>query len=410
MERKHKALIKINLLTIIMVVISFGSVTFAWFAYSGIASVATEVDVKAWYIEMEQDGSVVTNHINISFDDIYPGMDTVTETITVNNLGDADAILRHYITSARVLDKPEDSYTAVDDLDKSEEIEDILAHDYPFHVNITTDEEVAVARTGSINFNVSISWPLDAGHDDIDSYWGNQAYYFNNAENALLVADPTYQVRPSIELELELIAEQSIGNTSEIDLDYQQGTLILFNPVTNSACLNTNLSNCYTTFVMDSKNMVGDTTVTLFPSFSESFSSGNYTSHAGLIANKTSQWTSGKSALMGETILRTVSSQGDSAYLTRPGLSDVTIGNVQYEDRATTELQEGIDGVGTYYFNDNDFLYLHSATCYWTGTSINDTYAYALKTVSGNTTMYPELKTRSCIAVPIMIVDKTKLG
>ena len=50
MEKRHKVYLKLNLMSIFFIVVSFISVTLAWFAYSGLASVATEVNVKAWYI------------------------------------------------------------------------------------------------------------------------------------------------------------------------------------------------------------------------------------------------------------------------------------------------------------------------------------------------------------------------
>ena len=54
MEKKHKAYIKLNIMSLFFVVVSFISITLAWFAYSGFASVETEVDVKAWYIDFKQ--------------------------------------------------------------------------------------------------------------------------------------------------------------------------------------------------------------------------------------------------------------------------------------------------------------------------------------------------------------------
>ena len=67
--------------------ISCISVTLAWFAYSGIAKVATEIEVKSWLIEFEKNETTVSNNIVISLAEIYPGMDTLYETIKIKNRG-----------------------------------------------------------------------------------------------------------------------------------------------------------------------------------------------------------------------------------------------------------------------------------------------------------------------------------
>ena len=47
MKIKHKHL-KLNILSLFFVAVSLLSITLAWFAYSGFANTATEMDVKAW--------------------------------------------------------------------------------------------------------------------------------------------------------------------------------------------------------------------------------------------------------------------------------------------------------------------------------------------------------------------------
>ena len=78
-------------MSLFFVAVSLLSITLAWFAYSGIANTATEVDVKAWYIEFSKNNETVSNEVVLSLNDIYPGMETVTEKIDVKNLGDTDA-------------------------------------------------------------------------------------------------------------------------------------------------------------------------------------------------------------------------------------------------------------------------------------------------------------------------------
>ena len=78
MEKKYKVYAKLNLMSLFFIAVSFISITLAWFAYSGLAKVSTEIDVKAWYIEFQQGTKTVSNNIIISTSEIYPGMDPVT--------------------------------------------------------------------------------------------------------------------------------------------------------------------------------------------------------------------------------------------------------------------------------------------------------------------------------------------
>ena len=74
-------------MTLFFIAISCISVTLAWFAYSGIAKVSTDIDVKSWLIEFEKNDTTVSNNIVISLDDIYPGMEVMHETIKIKNKG-----------------------------------------------------------------------------------------------------------------------------------------------------------------------------------------------------------------------------------------------------------------------------------------------------------------------------------
>ena len=87
MDRKHKAYLKLNVMSLFFIAVSSISVTLAWFAYSGIAKVSTEVDVQSWLIEFEKNNTTVSNDIVISLDDIYPGMEIMHETIKIKNKG-----------------------------------------------------------------------------------------------------------------------------------------------------------------------------------------------------------------------------------------------------------------------------------------------------------------------------------
>ena len=173
MDRKHKAYIKLNILTLFFIAISSISVTLAWFAYSGIARVSTEIDVKSWLIEFKKNDTTISNDIVISLDDLYPGMTPVTETVKIKNKGDSNARLSYSILSARILDEQIEIENIEQDY-----IKDKLSHDYPFSININLSDNFILSQGEESEFELSVSWPLDSDNDKIDSDWGNLAYQF----------------------------------------------------------------------------------------------------------------------------------------------------------------------------------------------------------------------------------------
>ena len=99
MDKRRKVNIRLSIMSITFMVISFISVTLAWFAYSGLSKVDTDVTVKSWYIEFKRGEEVATKDIVISLDDVKPGMETKTEEIVINNKGDSDASIKYKIES-----------------------------------------------------------------------------------------------------------------------------------------------------------------------------------------------------------------------------------------------------------------------------------------------------------------------
>ena len=188
MKRKHKVYLKLNLLSLFCIGVSFISITLA---YSGLSTVTTEVDVKAWNIEFMKDSEVVTNEIVIDVNEVYPGMEPIVEKVSIHNRGDSNAMLSYQVVSARVLNT---------DLENQENgyLVDVLSHELPFHININLEDRYIEAQDGVSNFSVSISWPLDSLNDEKDSKWGNEAYKFQQEEQAKQAQDPSYTPKKSL--------------------------------------------------------------------------------------------------------------------------------------------------------------------------------------------------------------------
>lgn len=363
MNKKVKLYLRLNLVSIFFIVVSFISLTLAWFVYSGLSTVHTEVNVKAWYIEMKKDGQEVFNDITITMDDIYPGMEPKEEEVKIKNLGDSDAQVNYNIISARILDK--DTYTIGDEL-TSEFVEDQLAHKYPFHINIDLSKRYVSAQTDETIFKVSISWPLDSGQDELDSQWGNDAYQFKISEQAKKSADKNYQILAAIKLDISLKAEQYMqSDYTNSDMDYRLGKEVLYDVNLNDFC-DTVGGSCIRANVIDTNNTIADTTVTLLPKISENSTSTDYTTinNSYEIQIQGENWTAASRILNIKDILNIISKDITSSVISIPNLSDVVIGNLKYGNRIDTVVNNTISKSGYFKFL-NKFTYLYSNECYW---------------------------------------------
>ena len=407
LNKRHKAYLKLNIISILFTVISFISATLAWFAYSGLVAVKTEVGVRAWYIEFEKDNEVVSNDIVISASDIHPGMEPISEFITIKNYGDSDARLKYSISNARLLDKDEDYYEMNKDI-TSEYIEDVLSHNYPFHINISLSKYYLEAKEGEATFEVSISWPLDSGNDILDSTWGREAFIFENKEKEHQASDSKYQMEPSIKVVINVQAEQLVDDLTCDDKDYQKGTTVLYDVLNNHRC--DKLSDtCLRTHVLDTRNLKGDSTVRLLPDLKNDYISATYDEYIDKINEIKSNWNVNIDNLTASDIIKLISTDINSSYLKREGISDLIIGDTKYSSRVNDILEEAKNSNGYFSYIKENFLFIDALDCVWTTDAYNDK-AYAL--IPENTTngkLFGLDKTNMCKIVPVIVADKSNL-
>ena len=400
-KRKH---LKLNILSLFFIAVSLLSITLAWFAYSGFANTATEMDVKAWYIEFEKDSKPVSNEIVLSLNDVYPGMEQVVEKVNINNLGDTDAKVSYSIDSARVLDeelKTEDTSTV--------QVEDQLSHNFPFHVNISLNKDFVKSKDDISEFDVSVSWPLDSENDSLDSEWGSKAYDFQKEEETKKKQDPNYEMRTSLRIVISLKAEQYVLSNDEVDTDYNFGKLILYDVEKNKVC-NELSSTCLKTYVIDKSNKIGDVNVTLLPDLFGTYASGTYNDYNNLLSNVSSNWNVSTRALKLEDVLNIVSNNVESSYLVRDNLSDVIIGKLDYNDRFNEIVNKAINSNGYFKFSNQAYPYLTTSKCYWLNNEYNTDKAFALvKMDENNSKIYGEFKTNECSIVPVLEVAKANI-
>lgn len=406
MKKRHKLYFKINLISLVFIFVSFISVTLAWFAYSGIVKVDTEIGIKAWHIELDKNGTKVSKDVVISLSEIYPGMDIVHEKLSIKNLGDSDAQVNYSIVSARLLDS--NNYV-IDDGVESEYVEDLLAHDFPFHININLSQNYILPEEQESTFEVSISWPLDSDTDELDSTWGMGAYQFQEDELDKKQQDSSYQVRPSIQIVISLVADQYLNISSSSDMQYNLGDMILFDVIDNQRCSSIS-STCLATYVIDKNNQKGDEFVTLLPNPKNDYTNGIYDDYQTFFSNYVNDWVVETRPLKVEDVLKIISTDIIESSLVRPELSNSVIGNLKYGTRVNTELNKAVNYHGYYNFINDKFEYFSTANCYWTENNYDNDYGFAVKKKDEvHSIIYGEDKTASCNVIPVILANKNNL-
>lgn len=406
MKKRHKLYLKLNLVSLVFIVVSLIFTTLAWFAYSGLSSLDTEIGVKAWYIELSKNGEAVSNNVVISIPTIYPGMDTITEKINIQNHGDSIAQVKYEILSARILDT---EYTTQGENNiTSNTLETSLSHNYPFHININLSNYVVDSNGGSATFEVSASWPLDGGNDTLDSEWGTKAYEFNQSEQNKFKKDPNYDIEAPIQVVIKVTAEQYVESDSSSSRDYAFGSTILYDVVEDNFC--TKLSDtCLSTTVIDENNKLGDETITVIPNILNKFTESTYNNYNETLNNIASNWNVEYSALTASDILKIISKDIENSNMITPTLSNIIVGNTH----SITMIDKILDKASTLngyfeYMNDKfKFLYDSSGSCYWTMSNYNADKGFAFTKIDNEKSkLYGELKTTTCQVLPVIKITK----
>ena len=405
MKVRYKRYLKIYMIPIIFIATSFIFTTFAWFAYSGLRKVSTEVDVKAWYIELSKAGEVVTNDIVITLDDVYPGMETVDEIVNIENKGDSDAQLSYKVVSARILD----SSISGDSLENNSFMTDTLSHDYPFHVNIDLSKNYISSHGDSSTFEVSVSWPLDSGNDSLDSLWGMNAYNFQKSEKERFAQDPNYSIKPAIQIVISIVAEQYVDTNTSSDMRYALGDTILYDVLLNRRC--TSVSNtCLSTTVIDVNNTLGDVNVTLLPSLYGNYLNSSFDDYDDKLDEATTNWTAPTRALSVNDLLHVVSKDVTNTFMNSDAISPQILGFLGYGNRINSEVNKLISFNGYYTFLNERFNYLVHSGCFWTNSVYDENNGFAFGKLNDlKSEVYGTSKSTECKVVPVIVAPKNNL-
>lgn len=405
MEEKHKKYLKLNLISIFFLTVSFISVTLAWFAYTGIASSGLDVDIKAWHIEFNGK-SKAENEIIIPLTNIYPGMETVVESVNIKNKGDSDAKLSYKIESIRILDEELD--TTIDQT----ELLDHLANYYPFSIDISISKQYIDANIGESSIDLSVSWPLDSDNDKNDSIWGDKTYQFQENEKKLAASDPEYSERTSIKVVISLLAEQNVDKFT-----YNTGNMILYNPIEDKVCDSIG-GDCYKTNMITTYHNQSEE-VYLIPNILNEYGHGTYEQIEEKYEKVTENWITKTKQFEIKDLINVVGLDLYKTILKKEKtlesgeiikLSDEIVGYVTHDTRFEEFMTNKMIKYNGYIEYDSEkFDYLTSTKCYWLNYEFSEDKAYAMKKDrEGVMKIYPELKTEDCYVVPVIIMPKSK--
>ena len=182
--------------TILLLLITFASSTFAWFIYATKVATGITAHIEAWNILFTNEDNTLEEYINFYIPNLYPGMEDFDDSITAYNLGERNADISYEIVSARILNI---NYSTEGGSYSSALIESILANNYPFHTTFTLTNASISPTNGQTTFSINVTWPFESNNDSLDTYWGNQSYTYssNNPDS------------PSIEILVKISAVQS---------------------------------------------------------------------------------------------------------------------------------------------------------------------------------------------------------
>ena len=92
---------KIKISQILIVVVLLAVNTYAWFIYANTVSNSVDVHVKSWKIGLDDGENEVIDYLDVTVDDMYPGMTTFEHSIHAYNFSEMSAqvtykILQYY--------------------------------------------------------------------------------------------------------------------------------------------------------------------------------------------------------------------------------------------------------------------------------------------------------------------------
>lgn len=189
---------RIRLSTLILLLITSVSTSFAWFIYATKVSAGITTHIETWNILFTNEDNAISEYVNFVIPNLVPGMEDYTASVSAYNLGEHSATISYEIVSVKILGV---NYTVDGTTLTSSMLENRLYNDYPFKIQFDLSNEVVTATTGRSTFSINVSWPYESGNDELDTYWGAQSFTYSSNNPG----------EPSIEMTVKISAIQERG-------------------------------------------------------------------------------------------------------------------------------------------------------------------------------------------------------
>lgn len=162
---------------------------YAWFVYVTRVDSSITAKVRSWNVMFQVHDNNIASEVHFNVGEIYPGMTDYNDYASIVNTGETTGEAFFKIKSVQIFN---DTYT--DSNYSQGELIDILTSNYPFEIDISLTNNV-VAPGHTERFNIDITWPYESGNDALDTYWGNVAYTFLQADPTASCISITAEVR-----------------------------------------------------------------------------------------------------------------------------------------------------------------------------------------------------------------------
>ncbi len=193
---------------IIVLIILLTSNTFAWFIYATKVQNEMSAHVGAWDILFEAGDSPIVDYINVSIDNMYPGMEDFHYELKAYNKSEVGASLTYTLLSADIMgdvyytkEGRNEANEEVTETDlTSEELIKVLKDNYPFKFDFSVSSSNLDADIGEAFYYIDANWPFESGNDELDTKWGIKASEYKKQ----------HPDKPSIILKIKIYISQSL--------------------------------------------------------------------------------------------------------------------------------------------------------------------------------------------------------
>ncbi len=193
---------------IIVLIILLTSNTFAWFIYATKVQNEMSAHVGAWDILFEAGDSPIVDYINVSIDNMYPGMEDFHYELKAYNKSEVGASLTYTLLSADIMgdvyytkEGRNEANEEVTETDlTSAELIKVLKDNYPFKFDFSVSSSNLDADIGEAFYYIDANWPFESGNDELDTKWGIKASEYKKQ----------HPDKPSIILKIKIYISQSL--------------------------------------------------------------------------------------------------------------------------------------------------------------------------------------------------------